>query len=277
MIDLNITKELHGAQGTMQLNCKTTIQEGEFVALSGKSGSGKTTLLRILAGLENAKGTITVHQQKWLDTSFALVPQKRKIGFVFQDYALFENMTVEQNLLYVAKDPQLAEKLLALTELTQLKKRYPNSLSGGQKQRVSICRALMKKPKILLLDEPLSALDLTMRNKLQEELLLLHKEFHTTTIMVTHNPAEIYRLASRVIILENGTIIQDTKTEDILYDLAPTEGSITLRGEVLHTTKNTALVAVGKKRIEITLTTQQAQQLSLGEKIKFRATHFQLC
>jgi molybdate transport system ATP-binding protein len=216
MIDLKIKKELHGAKGVMDLELKLTIQEGSFVALHGKSGSGKTTFLRVLAGLEDAHALIKVGANIWQSETKNLAVQKREIGFVFQDYALFENMTVEENLLYVQADKALAKHLLELTELYELKERYPHSLSGGQKQRVSICRAMMKKPKILLLDEPFSALDTKIRNKLQNELLTLHKEFHTTTIMVSHDLEEIHKLASRILVLEEGKIIKDGSPQELL-------------------------------------------------------------
>ena len=201
MISLNIKKELHGSNGVMNLDINLSLQNGEFVALSGDSGSGKTTLLRVLAGLEEAFGEIIVDGEILLNEKIKKPIQKRDIGFVFQDYALFPNLSVIDNLLYVKKDKDLAKQLLSLTDLYELKNRYPNSLSGGQKQRVSLCRALMKRPKILLMDEPLSALDPHMRLKLQDEILTLHKEFKTTTIMVSHDPSEIYKLASRVLVL----------------------------------------------------------------------------
>ncbi|CAA6818325.1 MAG: Molybdenum transport ATP-binding protein ModC (TC 3.A.1.8.1), partial [uncultured Sulfurovum sp.] len=165
MLRVDIRKQLHGADGIMDLNITCSIKQGEFVAISGQSGSGKTTLLRILAGLEEAEGSIQIRQEQWLEGNKALAPQQRNIGFVFQDYALFENMTVEENLLFVKDDRKLAKYLLEVTELSSLKKRLPSTLSGGQKQRVSLCRALMNRPKLLLLDEPLSALDATMRLK----------------------------------------------------------------------------------------------------------------
>jgi molybdate transport system ATP-binding protein len=168
MIKIDITKKLHGPVGDMRLYVRLSIKEGEFLALTGHSGSGKTTFLRVLAGLENAQGFIKVGDEIWLDGKKSTPPQKRKIGFVFQDYALFPNMSVEENLLFVNNDKALADYLLEITELDKLKKRLPNSLSGGQKQRVSLCRALMNRPKILLMDEPLSALDPAMRLKLQK-------------------------------------------------------------------------------------------------------------
>ena len=177
MIHIDIQKELHGSQGDMELDVELMIQEGEFIALMGESGSGKTTLLRVLAGLEKAEGEISVEDRVWLGGNKRLPPQQREIGFIFQDYALFENMTVEENLLFVNEDKILASELLEMTELTALAKRNVQGLSGGQKQRVSLCRAMMKKPKLLLMDEPLSALDPSMRSKLQEEILKLHKTF----------------------------------------------------------------------------------------------------
>ncbi len=222
MISLNIKKELHGSNGVMNLDINLSLQNGEFVALSGVSGSGKTTLLRVLAGLEEAFGEIIVDGEIWLNEKIKKPIQKRDIGFVFQDYALFPNLSVIDNLLYVKKDKDLAKQLLSLTDLYELKNRYPNSLSGGQKQRVSLCRALMKRPKILLMDEPLSALDPHMRLKLQDEILTLHKEFKTTTIMVSHDPSEMYKLASRVLVLKDGKIIDDGLPKDILLK---TQGS----------------------------------------------------
>ena len=143
MIKIDINKKLHGIDGLMDLCVDIEIKDREFLALSGDSGSGKTTLLRILAGLEKANGKIIVDNEVWLDDHFSLKPQKRGIGFMFQDYALFPNMSVEQNLLFVKKDATLAKKLLEMTSLLELKKRLPHSLSGGQKQRVALCRAMM--------------------------------------------------------------------------------------------------------------------------------------
>ena len=277
MIHLSIQKKLQGAEENMKLEAAFSVQEGEFIALRGKSGSGKTTLLRILAGLEDAQGEIIVENETWLSKVATLPPQKRCIGFVFQDYALFENMTIEQNLLFVQKDKALAAHLLELTELTALKERYPNALSGGQKQRVSIARALMKRPKILLLDEPLSALDPQMRNKLQNELLTLHKEFGTTTIMVSHDPSEIYKLASRVIELENGKIIHDGTPKEVLLK---TQGSqkFSFEGEVLEIKKvdviYIAIVAIGQQLVEVVVSTNEAKALKIGEIVRLSTKAF---
>lgn len=270
MLNIDINKTLHGSNGEMNLSAKLNIKQGEFVALTGKSGSGKTTLLRILSGLESANGTIVIEDKIWLDDQKSLPPQKRDIGFVFQDYALFENMSVEQNLLFVNDDKELADKLLSITELHRLKNRLPSTLSGGQKQRVSLCRALMTKPKLLLMDEPLSALDSTMRAKLQNEITTLHKEFNTTIIMVSHDPSEIYKLSSRVVLLENGEIINDGTPKDVLIK---TNGSqkFSFEGELLEIKTvdviNIAIVAIGQQLVEIVISKDEAKNLKVGEKI----------
>jgi molybdate transport system ATP-binding protein len=270
MIKITIEKKLHGANGEMDLNVDLEIKKGEFLALSGKSGSGKTTLLRILAGLESAKGSIEVGGEKWLSSKGSLPPQKRQIGYVFQDYALFPNMTVEENLLFVHADKKLAEHLLQITELSDMKERLPNTLSGGQQQRVSLCRAMMHRPKLLLMDEPLAALDPEMRIILQNEILRLHKEFGTTTIMVSHDPSEIYRLASRVVVLENGKFVNDGHPKEILLK---TQGSqkFSFEGELLDISKvdviYVAIISIGQQLVEVVVSSQEAQNLTIGQKV----------
>ena len=277
MISLSIKKELHGSNGVMNLDINLSLQNGEFVALSGVSGSGKTTLLRVLAGLEEAFGEIIVDGEIWLNENIKKPIQKRDIGFVFQDYALFPNLSVLDNLLYVKKDKDLAKKLLRLTDLYELKNRYPDSLSGGQKQRVSLCRALMKRPKILLMDEPLSALDTHMRVKLQDEILALHKEFGTTTIMVSHDPSEMYKLASRVLVLKDGKIIDDGLPKDILLK---TQGSqkFSFEGVLLDIIKvdviNIAIVAIGQQIVEVVLSHDEARKLQIGQKVNVSTKAF---
>ncbi|MCT7645914.1 ABC transporter ATP-binding protein [Aliarcobacter butzleri] len=277
MIEIKINKPLHGSNGTMNLDIDLNINKGEFVALSGLSGSGKTTLLRILAGLENATGTLKIDNEYWLNEKYSKDSQKRDIGFVFQDYALFRNFTVLQNLLYVKKDKELAKHLLDMTDMYELKDRYPNSLSGGQKQRVSLCRALMNKPKLLLMDEPLSALDPQMRTKLQNEILTLHKEFNTTTIMVSHDPSEMYRLASRVLVLDYGKIVNDGLPKDILLK---TKGSqkFSFEGELLDIVRvdviDIAIISIGQQLVEIVLTKEESKTLKIGQKVNVSTKAF---
>ena len=277
MIKISIKKELFGSQKEMMLDVDLEIQDGEFLALSGVSGSGKTTLLRILAGFEDAKGVISVDDEIWLDAKTTLPPQKRAIGFVFQDYALFNNMSVLQNLLYVKKDEALASHLLAITELGELKNRHPNTLSGGQKQRVALCRAMMGEPKLLLMDEPLSALDSKMRTKLQSEILALHKEFKTTIIMVSHDPSEIYRLASRVVVLEQGLIVNEGKPKDILLKTSGSQ-KFSFSGELLDIKKVdvifVAIVAIGQQLVEVVITQDEAKNLNIGDIVELSTKAF---
>lgn len=259
MININVKNHI--------LDLNLEIQQGDFVAISGKSGSGKTTLLRVLAGLDSATGTIKVENKIFLNDKTNMPIQKRNIGFVFQDYALFENMSVEKNLLYVKNDKELCAKLLDMTHMNELKDRKPNTLSGGQKQRVAICRALMGNPNILLLDEALSALDPAMRTKLQNILLDLHKEFKTTTIMVSHDPSEIYRLASRVIVLEDGKVINDGTPKDVLLRTSGSQ-KFSFEGEVLEIKKVdvifVAIIAIGQQLVEIVISEEESENLKVG-------------
>ncbi len=277
MIKIDINKKLHGSSGEMDLNVDLEIKEQDFVALAGQSGSGKTTLLRILAGLEKAKGHISIGDDIWLGDNKILPPQKREIGFVFQDYALFPNMSVEENLLFVNKDKELAHELLEITELSELKKRHPNTLSGGQKQRVSLCRALMNRPKLLLMDEPLSALDPSMRTKLQNEILALHKKFGTTTIMVSHDPSEIYRLSNRVIVLNLGEVINDGTAKDVLLKTTGTQ-KFSLEGELLDITKvdviNIAIVSIGQQLVEVVVNNEEVKSLKIGQVVNVSTKAF---
>ena len=255
------------------LDISTSIQRGSFVALTGKSGSGKTTLLRTLAGLQkDSTGSIIVDDEIWLDDKTSLPPQKRNIGFVFQDYALFENMSVIENLLFVNDDKDLANHLLDIIELQEFKDKYPSTLSGGQKQRVALARAMMNKPKLLLMDEPLSSLDKDMRIKLQDEIEILHnefsKEFNTTTIMVSHNLDEIYRLGHRIITLENGKIIHD----ESLDSLISANASLSLDAVVIKLIDNgfdfTLLLSIETKIIKINISNEEAQTIQIGQNIK---------
>jgi molybdate transport system ATP-binding protein len=281
MINININKTLHGSNGNMPLDINLTINQGEFIALTGVSGSGKTTLLRIIAGLENIdKGSIVVNNNTWINTSskklFTPI-QKRGIGYLFQDYALFPNMNVLQNLLFVKKDKTLAYKLLDMVNLKELENRMPNTLSGGQKQRIALCRALMNKPQLLLLDEPLSALDLEMREKLQKDIKTFHKEFNITTIMVSHDPSEIYKLSSRVILLDHGKITKDGNAKDVLLKTSGSQ-KFSFEGELLEVYKadilNIAIVSIGHQLVKVVLDSHQAQELQIGDKVTISTKAF---
>ena len=196
---------------------------------------------------------------------------------MFQNYALFPNLNVINNLLFVKKDKELAKYLLNLVNLYELKNRDIKSLSGGQQQRVSLCRALMKQPKLLLLDEPLSALDLNIRAKLQDEILALHKEFETTTIMISHDPSEMYKLASRVLVLKDGKIVKDGSPKEVLLK---TKGSqkFSFEGLLLEIIKvdviNVAIVSIGQQIVEVVVSNEEAKSLKIGEKVNISTKAF---
>ncbi|EIU4540170.1 sulfate/molybdate ABC transporter ATP-binding protein [Campylobacter jejuni] len=217
MIKIDIKLPINTAKGKKQLELNTCLKANEITAIFGESGAGKTTLLKIIAGLIKPEfGRIEVGDELWLDTqkNINLAIQKRKIGFVFQDYALFPNMGVKENISYAATSKQKVEELLSLMNLENLAKIYPKNLSGGQAQRVALARALAREPQILLLDEPLSALDFKMRSFLQDELVKILQHFKITTLLVSHDLAEIYKLSHRILELSDGKIIKDARTNE---------------------------------------------------------------
>ncbi len=277
MFKIDIKKDLLGVNGDMLLDISFQIKEKSFVALFGDSGSGKTTLLRILCGLEEAEGRIEVDGDLWLDGKKAKSPQKRGIGFVFQDYALFENMSVLENLLFVNNDKKLAYHLLDLTKLTTLKDRVPNSLSGGQKQRVALCRAMMNRPKLLLMDEPLSALDPSMRAKLQLEILSMHKEFGTTTIMVSHDIGEIYKMSDFVLVLEHGKIIKSGSAKEVFLQTSGSQ-KFSFEGELLDLFKvdaiYVAVVGVGQQLTQVVISESEAKELKDAKRVRVSTKAF---
>ncbi len=277
MIIIDVKKRLFGSKGDMNLDIKLDIKEGSFVSILGKSGSGKTTLLRIIAGLESARGNISVDREIWLEKKRVLHPRERSVGFVFQDYALFPNMSVKENLLYANADENLANKLLNMTELDEMKDTLPTTLSGGQQQRVAICRALMRKPKILLLDEPLSALDMQMREKLQLEILKLHVEFKTTTIMVSHSPNEIYKMSDFVALMEDGKIKKYGNPKEILLKTSGSQ-KFSFGGRILDIYKadilHIAVIAIDNQIVEIVLDSNEAQSLKIGDSVRVSTKAF---
>ena len=238
MIECKLKKELSAAEGKMILNVDFRLNEGDFVVLYGNSGAGKTSILRMLSGfLSPEDGYINQDSNVWFNAEkkIDLPIQKREIGLVFQDYALFPNMNVEENIYFSLpqkKDKKTAEELIELMELGNLRKQKIQQLSGGQQQRVALARALARKPKLLLLDEPLSALDRGMRTKLQEYILKLHKTYNLTTILVSHDPAEIIKMADKVLVLENGKITK-TGTPISIFSESKLSGKFQFTGEVL--------------------------------------------
>ena len=194
-------------------NVNFTVEQGEFFAMLGPSGSGKTTCLRLIAGFDYpTAGSVILEGQE----ISALPPFNRPVNTVFQDYALFPHMSVLENVAYglmIAKEDKAsrerkAQELLEMVRLGAMANRRPSELSGGQRQRVALARALARKPKILLLDEPLGALDLKLREAMQAELKQLHKELGLTFILVTHDQGEALSMADRVAVFNDGNIEQ---------------------------------------------------------------------
>ena len=197
------------------------IPRGKVTALFGPSGAGKSSILRIISGLETADSGIILHgKEVWFDDTqkIHLPPQQRSIGFVFQDFALFPHLTVERNVAYGIKGKKGLNELkdlISLVGLSGYEHYYPAQLSGGQKQRVALIRALARKPDLLLLDEPLSALDWETRRQLQEDLKKIIKQFHVTTLYVTHDVTEVYKLADYVVVLESGRVVKKGTPEEV--------------------------------------------------------------
>ncbi|HWO95402.1 MAG TPA: ABC transporter ATP-binding protein [Bacillus sp. (in: firmicutes)] len=196
------------------------IRDGEFVTLLGPSGCGKSTILRILSGLTDAtNGEVMIDGKNMKNVS----PKNRKVGMVFQSYALFPNMTVYENVAFglkMLKKPanevaEEVEKMLTLVGLQEKKKAYPHELSGGQQQRVALARSLVVRPKVLLLDEPLSALDAQIRKHLQVELRTIQRELKMTMILVTHDQEEAMSVSDRIFVMNNGKITQEGTPAEI--------------------------------------------------------------
>jgi len=213
MIEINLIKKYNNF--TLEINEK--LDTKKFYGVFGKSGSGKSTFFRLLSGLVKGEGTLIVDNKVWQNKKTFLPPQKRDIGYVFQDYALFPNMNVIENLLFVKKDKKLAKKLLDIVEMTPFINRMPYNLSGGQQQRVAIARALMKQPKILLLDEAMSALDEEVKDKIKNELLIIHNEFKLTTFMISHQKNDFVDLVDGILLFNNGKVNIKTELEIIEY------------------------------------------------------------
>jgi len=241
LITIDVEKLMVTSNGPVNLAIKSEIKRGELVALFGPSGAGKTTLLRILAGLLTPdKGFLKMGHTVWFDSEkqINLSPQQRSISLMFQDYALFPDMTVEQNILFAqpVKDKRATDELLGIFGLAEFRKRKPNGLSGGQKQRVALARALARKPQLLLLDEPLSALDSEMRIQLQDEIAQVHQLSGATTILVSHDLNEVFRLASHVVCIGNGVVTRSGKPDAVFSDDS-ISGKVQITGQIVRIDK----------------------------------------
>jgi molybdate transport system ATP-binding protein len=194
------------------------------------------------------------------------------VGFVFQDYALFPNMSVRKNLVYAleSKNDKKIEEILELTELSNLANEMPQTLSGGQRQRVALARALVREPKILLLDEPLSALDYAMRGKLQDELLRIQRHLGLTTILVSHDIAEVYKLSNHVLELEQGKIVKSASASEI-FGGSSLSGKFKFSAEVLHIAQSDIVyivtLLVGQDVVKIVANKSEIEGLQAGERV----------
>lgn len=214
----NLQKSYAGSPVFENIDCQ--IERGEFVTLLGPSGCGKSTLLRCIAGLTPVDGGKILLDGHDI---VPLSPQKRGIGMVFQSYALFPNMTVEQNVAFglrmqkvrADESQQRVREALELVELGSFAGRYPHQLSGGQCQRVALARSLVTRPRLLLLDEPLSALDARIRKHLREQIRAIQRELGLTTIFVTHDQEEALTMSDRIFLMNQGRIVQSGDAETL--------------------------------------------------------------
>ncbi len=276
MIKIVLQKHLHTARGQKPLKVDLEFSRGAFIGLTGPSGSGKTTLLRLIAGLiAPEEGYIRVGGEVWLDSSKGInrPAQERNIGLVFQDYALFPNMNVQQNLEFALPkggDSAVIRELIEITELQELVNRYPRQLSGGQQQRVALARALVRKPRLLLLDEPLSALDPRMRARLQNYILRVHEAYKLTTLIVSHDAREIFKLADQVYALDDGQMSPSPFPEPV-HNANQSDGSFRLKGEVLSLEEDSdgvsARILVGNNILKLPVALSELHRMQAGDTV----------
>ncbi|MDQ7056810.1 MAG: ATP-binding cassette domain-containing protein [Persephonella sp.] len=272
---IKIKKKLKGRQGNFILDVNISAEDKSFITVFGKSGAGKTTILRAIAGLlQPDEGYIEISGNVWFDSSkkINLPPQKRKVGFVFQDYALFPNMSVEENVAFgmESRDKNFLQRILEITELTDLRSRTIDTLSGGQKQRVAVARAVARKPDILLLDEPLSALDYETRRNLQEELVKIHRAFDLTTVMVSHDFSEVFRLSDVVFVVDKGKIVKKGRPEDVFIQ-EKISGKVKFSGAVLSIKRDETVfivsVLIGNNIIKVVADPEEVENLREGDSV----------
>lgn len=283
MITLNVRKQLHTAEGHMDLVFQGQLGHAEFATLFGPSGVGKTTLLRMVAGLvEPDEGLIQVEGTTWFDSAakINLSPRRRSVGMVFQDYALFPNMTVAENIgIALPRGTRAAAvaELLEVAGLGELAHRKIDRLSGGQRQRVGLARALARRPAVLLLDEPLSALDLTMRLKLQEELVALHRRYQPTTILVSHDLSEVFRLSHKVFLLDKGKVTRAGTPSEVFF-ASQMSNKFRFTGEVVHIEPSGLIfvvhILVGNDVVQVIATEQEMVSIQVGTRVMIASKAF---
>lgn len=283
MISCRIAKTLKDARGPMPLSLDLQIGKGERVALYGPSGAGKTSALRMLAGLMRPdSGRIEVNGACWFDsdTNVHLNPRKRNIGFVFQDYALFPNMSVLENLRFARRhrgNARLLSDLVELMELGALQHSRPANLSGGQKQRVALARALASEPELLLLDEPMAALDPEIRHRLQEYLMETHRHYGFTLVIISHDAGDIFNLADRVCFMERGLITREGTPDEVFLSRA-TSGKFQFTGEVLRLDREDLVwvvtIRIQSQVVKVVVLEEEAAGLSVGDRVRVASKAF---
>jgi putative spermidine/putrescine transport system ATP-binding protein len=247
-------------------NVSLEVGEGEFVTLLGPSGSGKTTTLMLIAGFERPTGGQILMRG---ESVVARPPEKRDIGMVFQSYALFPHMTVFENVAFPLRTRRLAgpevakrvDEVLAAVRMSGLDGRYPRQLSGGQQQRIALARALVYRPSLLLMDEPLGALDKKLREEMQSELKTLQRELGITTLYVTHDQQEALALSDRIAIMNGGDVVQ-VGSPLALYEHPATDFVAGFLGDVNLVDGVAAEAATGLVRVQIV---DGPEVLTLGE------------
>jgi molybdate transport system ATP-binding protein len=282
MLKVDLQKQLLGASGALHLNLSFELPEHGFLSLFGASGAGKTTVLRMLAGLTLPdSGSIHFSGATWFDSASkkTLPAHRRAIGFVFQDYALFPHLNVKENVAFSAEKGDLlwVAKLLQVVGLQDLQSRPVSALSGGQKQRVALARALARQPKLLLLDEALSALDQETRCQMQDALLRLHRECELTTVMVSHDLGEVFKLSQKVLYLDGGKIVKSGTPNAVFLD-GQSSGKLNLQAQILAIRAEEIILVlsllVGQEVIEIIASKDDAKGLKVGDHIMISTKAF---
>ena len=259
MIKASLHKELNTANGKGALSVDLTLQKGTITSLYGESGVGKTMILRMLAGLEVPdRGTVMFDEDVWFSNSRGggLSVDKRRVGFVFQDYGLFPNMSIEENVRFAAAegDESLIHYYIDVFGLTTLKDRKPGELSGGQKQRTAIARALVYKPKVLLLDEPFTAQDKKRSDIVGRQILKYTEENDCVTVLVTHDIAATLKLATYIYSIINGEVMSEGSVGDVfLNDTGSKRNGIhgVVADKLNHDGRRVLLVLVNEQMLEI--------------------------